>query len=121
MVLKHYEMGLLSKYWTPEQGKEYIIEIVGNEYTKENFKKDGKEEIKDVMIYKISAVQEIGTNNVTTFDTPKEWKTASPKVHLSIQMIIKEAIDEGKDVIRVQVRRDNDNRYNVFKWVMPRF
>lgn len=122
MVLKRIDMGNIGKYWTPEQGKEYIIEIVSNELTKDSFKnKDGKEELKDVMIYHISALQEIGTNNVQSFNPPKEWKTASIKVQLSIQKIINEAIDNNNENIRVQIRRDLDNTYNVFKWTMPKF
>jgi len=121
MGFKNYNMGLLSKYWTPEQGKEYIIEIVGNEYVKEEFRKENRTELKDVMIYKVSAVQEIGTNIVSTFETPKEWKTASTKVHLFIQEMINQALLENKDTIRVQIRRDTDNKFSVFKWTMPKF
>lgn len=120
--MKQYNMNDIGKFWTPEQGKEYIIEIIDNEYTKENYKnKDGSQEIKDVMIYKISAMQEIGTNQVSSYDTPKEWKTASTKVHLLIQSMINEALKQGLDSIRVQIRRDNDNKYTVFQWTMPKF
>lgn len=122
MSLKNYEMSVIGKYWTPEQGKEYIIEIIGNEYKQETFKQnDGREEVKDVMVYKISALQEIGSNYVSTFETPKEWKTASQKVHRIIQQIINDTIREGKENIRIQLRRDTDNKYTVFKWTMPKF